>query len=117
VEPLERALGRYDAWITGVRCDETVERREVRVVDWDVQREMVKVSPIVGWSQKQVDDYIAENSILVNPPVYDGYPSIGCSKCMRQVAPGENPRSGRWAGTGKTECGIHLWSRRSPGER
>jgi len=108
VEPLERALGRYDAWITGLRRDETVERREARVVEWDGRREMVKVNPIAGWGQKQLDDYIADNGILVNPLVYDGYPSIGCATCTRPVAPGENPRSGRWAGTGKTECGIHL---------
>jgi phosphoadenosine phosphosulfate reductase len=108
VEPLERALSRYDAWITGVRRDETVQRRKARPVEWDGRREMVKVNPIVSWEQKQVDDYIAENDILVNPLVYDGYPSIGCSTCTRRVAPGEDPRSGRWAGTGKTECGIHL---------
>jgi phosphoadenosine phosphosulfate reductase len=108
VEPLERALGRYDAWITGVRRDETVARREARPAEWDARRKMVKVNPIASWQQKQVDDYIAENGILVNPLVYDGYPSIGCSTCTRRVAPGEDPRSGRWAGTGKTECGIHL---------
>jgi phosphoadenosine phosphosulfate reductase len=106
-EPLERVLSRYDAWITGVRQDETVERRDARPVEWDGRRMMVKVNPIVSWAQKQVDDYIAENGILVNPLVYDGYPSIGCSTCTRRVAPGEDPRSGRWAGTGKTECGIH----------
>jgi phosphoadenosine phosphosulfate reductase len=108
VEPLERALSRYDAWITGVRRDETVDRREARPVEWDDRRKMVKVNPIVSWQQKQVDDYIAENGILVNPLVYDGYPSIGCSTCTRRVASGEDPRAGRWAGTGKTECGIHL---------
>ena len=108
VEPLERALHRYDAWITGVRRDETIERRDARPVEWDSRREMVKVNPIVSWLQKQVDDYIAENGILVNPLVYDGFPSIGCSTCTRRVAPGDDPRSGRWAGTGKTECGIHL---------
>ena len=108
VEPLERALSRYDAWITGVRQDETVERRNAGPVEWDGRREMVKVNPIVSWHQKQVDDYIAENGILVNPLAYDGYPSIGCSTCTRRVVPGEDPRSGRWAGTGKTECGIHM---------
>ena len=108
VEPLERALHRYDAWITGVRRDETIERRAARPVEWDGRRKMVKVNPIVSWQQKQVDDYIAENNILVNPLLYDGYPSIGCSTCTRRVAPGDAPRSGRWAGTGKTECGIHL---------
>jgi phosphoadenosine phosphosulfate reductase len=108
VEPLERALGRYDAWISGVRRDETTGRREARPVEWDGRREMVKVNPIVSWAQKQVDDYIAEQGILVNPLVYDSYPSIGCSTCTRRVGPGEDPRSGRWADTGKTECGIHL---------
>jgi phosphoadenosine phosphosulfate reductase len=107
VEPLERALSRYDAWITGVRRDETVERRDASPVEWDGRRKMVKVNPIVSWMQKQVDDYITEHGILVNPLVYEGYPSIGCSTCTRQVTLGEDPRSGRWAGTGKTECGIH----------
>jgi phosphoadenosine phosphosulfate reductase len=108
VEPLERALGNYDAWITGVRRDETNRRREMRVVEWDDRREMVKVNPIVGWSGKQVDEFIAEQGILVNPLVYDGYPSIGCATCTARVEPGADPRSGRWAGTGKTECGIHV---------
>jgi phosphoadenosine phosphosulfate reductase len=107
VEPLERALKNYDAWITGVRSDETNERRRTRVVEWDDRREMVKVNPIVGWTGKQVDEFIAEQGVLVNPLVYDGYPSIGCATCTVRVAPGADPRSGRWAGTGKTECGIH----------
>jgi phosphoadenosine phosphosulfate reductase len=77
------------------------------VVEWDDRREMVKVNPIVGWTQKQVDDYITTNGVLVNPLVYDGYPSIGCATCTIRVEPGSDPRSGRWAGTGKTECGIH----------
>jgi phosphoadenosine phosphosulfate reductase len=107
VEPLERTLQNYDAWINGVRRDETTERRETRVVEWDDRREMVKVNPIASWTGKQVDDYIAEQGILVNPLVYDGYPSIGCATCTARVEPGADPRSGRWVGTGKTECGIH----------
>jgi phosphoadenosine phosphosulfate reductase len=107
VEPLERALADYDAWITGVRRDETSERRQTPVVQWDDRREMVKVNPIVSWTQKQVDDYITTNNVLVNPLVYDGYPSIGCATCTIRVEQGADPRSGRWAGTGKTECGIH----------
>ena len=107
VEPLERSLTNYDAWITGVRRDETNNRRQAQVVEWDDRREMVKVNPIVGWTQKQVDDFITEQGILVNPLVYDGYPSIGCATCTLRVEPGADPRSGRWAGTGKTECGIH----------
>jgi phosphoadenosine phosphosulfate reductase len=108
VEPLERTLSCYDAWITGVRRDQTVERRDARPVEWDARREMVKVNPIVSWSQKQVDEYITEKGILVNPLVYDGYPSIGCSTCTRRVMRGEDLRAGRWTGTGKTECGIHV---------
>ena len=108
VEPLERTLQGYDAWITGVRREETSSRRTTRVVEWDDKREMVKVNPIVSWTSKQVDDYIAENGVLVNPLVYDGYPSIGCRTCTLRVEHGADPRSGRWAGTGKTECGIHV---------
>jgi phosphoadenosine phosphosulfate reductase len=108
VEPLERALKNYDAWITGVRRDETNSRRDMRVVEWDDRREMVKVNPIIGWSGKQVDEFIAENNVLVNPLVYDGYPSIGCATCTARVEAGADPRSGRWKGTGKTECGIHV---------
>ena len=108
VEPLERALKNYDAWITGVRRDETNSRRSTKVVEWDDRREMVKVNPIVSWSGKQVDEFIAEQGVLVNPLVYDGYPSIGCATCTSRVEPGADPRSGRWAGTGKTECGIHV---------
>jgi phosphoadenosine phosphosulfate reductase len=108
VEPLERALTNYDAWITGVRRDETNSRRDMRVVEWDDRREMVKVNPIIGWTSKQVDEFIAENNVLVNPLVYDGYPSIGCRTCTAKVELGADPRSGRWKGTGKTECGIHV---------
>ena len=107
VEPLEKSLAPYDAWFTGVRREETASRRDTRVVEWDDRREMVKVNPIVSWTQKQVDDYITTNGVLVNPLVYDGYPSIGCATCTLRVDAGADPRSGRWAGTGKTECGIH----------
>jgi phosphoadenosine phosphosulfate reductase len=108
VVPLEQSLAPYDAWITGVRRDETDARSDTRAVSWDPQREMVKVSPIVDWSQDDVEAYIAANSVLVNPLVFDGYPSIGCRTCTARVADGADPRSGRWAGTAKTECGIHL---------
>jgi phosphoadenosine phosphosulfate reductase len=107
VVPLEQALSPYDAWITGVRRDETEARSDTAVVSWDPQREMVKVNPIVEWTQQDVDEYIASNGVLVNPLVYDGYPSIGCSTCTIKVADGADPRSGRWAGSAKTECGIH----------
>jgi phosphoadenosine phosphosulfate reductase len=108
VEPLERTLKGYDAWITGVRREETLSRRSTRVVEFDEKRQKVKVNPIVAWTSEQVDEYIASNGVLVNPLVYDGYPSIGCRTCTMRVEPGADPRSGRWTGTGKTECGIHV---------
>jgi len=107
VIPLEQSLEPYDAWITGVRREETNARTSTKVVQWDPRRQMMKVNPIVEWTQQDVDDYIAENGVLVNPLVYDGYPSIGCRTCTARVAPGEDPRSGRWVGSAKTECGIH----------
>jgi phosphoadenosine phosphosulfate reductase len=108
VEPLERSLANYDAWFTGVRREETLSRRSTRVVEFDEKRQKIKVNPIVAWTSEQVDEYIATNGVLVNPLVYEGYPSIGCRTCTLRVAPGADPRSGRWAGTGKTECGIHV---------
>jgi phosphoadenosine phosphosulfate reductase len=107
VQPLQDALAGYDAWATGLRRAETHNRVIAPVIGWDAKKAKVKVSPIARWSDEEVERYIAENGVLVNPLVYDGYPSIGCAPCTRRVAPGEDPRSGRWAGTGKTECGIH----------
>ncbi|HUK72469.1 MAG TPA: phosphoadenylyl-sulfate reductase [Streptosporangiaceae bacterium] len=107
VVPLEQALEPYHAWITGVRAAETTARRGTQPVEWDSRRKMVKVNPIVGWSQEQVDAYIQDNGVLVNPLVSEGYPSIGCATCTLRAQPGADPRSGRWAGTTKTECGIH----------
>ena len=108
VEPLARGLEPYVAWASGIRRDEATSRRDIGVVEWDAKREMVKVNPIAAWTQDEVDAYVVEHGVLVNPLAYDGYPSIGCAPCTRRVAPGEDPRSGRWAGTGKTECGLHV---------
>jgi phosphoadenosine phosphosulfate reductase len=108
VEPLARGLEPYTAWASGVRRDEAETRRNTNVVEWDAKREMVKVNPIATWTQADVDAYVEEHGVLVNPLVYDGYPSIGCAPCTRRVAPGEDPRAGRWAGSNKTECGLHV---------
>jgi phosphoadenosine phosphosulfate reductase len=107
VAPLRDALEAYDAWATGLRRDETHNRVIAPVVGWDEGKGKVKVSPLARWSEADVARYIEENNVLVNPLQYDGYPSIGCWPCTRRVAPGEDKRSGRWAGTNKTECGIH----------
>ena len=107
VQPLTDGLAAYDAWATGLRRAETHNRVIAPVVGWDDKKQKVKVSPLAGWSDGEIDKYIQEQGILVNPLQYDGYPSIGCWPCTRRVAPGEDPRSGRWAGSNKTECGIH----------
>ncbi len=108
VEPLRRALSDYHGWASGIRREETASRRNARAVEWDSKRSMVKVNPIVDWTQQQVDEYKMANDVEVNPLVWDGYPSIGCAPCTRRVAAGEDARSGRWTRGSKTECGIHL---------
>lgn len=107
VEPLQRALSEYDAWATGLRRSESHHRVIAPVIGWDARKQKVKVSPLARWSNEQVEEYIERFGVLVNPLVQDGYPSIGCRPCTQRVAPGEDPRSGRWAGLAKTECGIH----------
>jgi phosphoadenosine phosphosulfate reductase len=107
VTPLTEALSSYDAWATGLRRAETQNRVIAPVVGWDAKKGKVKVSPLARWTDDDVQRYIEQHGVLVNPLVFDGYPSIGCAPCTRRVAPGEDPRSGRWAGTAKTECGIH----------
>jgi phosphoadenosine phosphosulfate reductase len=108
VRPLARALAGYAAWGSGVRRDESPTRAGTKVVDWDAKRGMVKVNPLAAWDQVDVDSYVAEHQVPVNPLQEIGYASIGCAPCTRPVAPGEDPRAGRWAGRGKTECGLHL---------
>ena len=107
VTPLRNSLEKYDAWATGLRRAETRDRVIAPVVGWDADKQRVKVSPLARWTAADVERYVEENNVLVNPLQYDGYPSIGCWPCTRRVAPGEDLRSGRWAGTAKTECGIH----------
>ena len=107
VQPLAKALAGYAAWGSGVRRDESPTRAGTRVVDWDAKRGMVKVNPLAAWTQGHVDAYVAEHGVPVDPLFQLGYGSIGCAPCTRPVAPGEDPRAGRWAGRGKTECGLH----------
>jgi phosphoadenosine phosphosulfate reductase len=104
VLPLRRGLAPYVAWASGIRRDEAETRRDIRVVEWDAGRQMVKVNPLAAWTQEQYDAYIADNAVLVNPLLFDGYGSVGCAPCTQR---GEG-RSGRWAGSGKVECGLHV---------
>ncbi|GGZ26988.1 phosphoadenylyl-sulfate reductase [Streptomyces nitrosporeus] len=107
VRPLQDGLSGYTAWATGLRRDESPTRANTPVVGWDAKRRKVKVSPIARWTQDDVDAYVAEHGVLTNPLLMDGYTSVGCAPCTRRVLEGEDARAGRWAGRGKTECGLH----------
>lgn len=107
VEPLERGLSTYKAWITGMRREDAPTRSDIAIVGWDEKRGMVKLNPLAAWTQSDVDTYIAANGVLVNPLRQLGYASIGCAPCTRPVAEGEDPRAGRWSSFDKTECGLH----------
>ncbi|MGI9021734.1 MAG: phosphoadenylyl-sulfate reductase [Acidimicrobiales bacterium] len=107
VEPLERGLAGKQGWLTGLRRDDSPIRANTPILAWDEARGMVKVNPLATWSAVDLEAYALERELLVHPLAERGYPSIGCWPCTRPVAPGDDPRSGRWAGSGKTECGLH----------
>ena len=90
-----------------MRRVEAPTRADTPLVTWDEKFGLVKINPIAAWTDEEMDAYIAEHGVLVNPLVGEGYPSIGCAPCTAKPAPGADPRCGRWAGTGKTECGLH----------
>lgn len=107
VEPLQSALGGYEVWFTGVRREEAPTRANTPLVTWDERNGLVKVNPVAAWTFDDLLDYAGAHSVPVNLLVSNGYPSIGCEPCTKPVAPGEDPRAGRWAGLSKTECGLH----------
>jgi len=107
VAPLNQALSGYRAWATGLRRADSPARANTPIVSWDPKRGLVKIAPIARWSDDDVAGYIEEHGLMVNPLLEDGYQSIGCAPCTRRVS-GDDARAGRWAGVGKTECGIHL---------
>ena len=104
---LDEALRDKDAWMSGLRRDEAVTRAEASIVGRD-RRGLVKVNPIATWSDHDVAGYIADHEIPFNPLLRQGYLSIGCAPCTRPAMDGDDPRSGRWVGSEKTECGLHL---------
>ncbi len=107
VAVLDRVMAEKDAWMTGLRRDEAESRRATPILSRD-KRGVVKVCPIANWTEDDVTRYTLEHDVIVNPLQYQGYPSIGCWPCTSKVADGEDARAGRWAGSGKTECGLHL---------
>jgi phosphoadenosine phosphosulfate reductase len=108
IEPLERALEPYDAWITGIRREQALTRANAGRVEWGERYGVWKIQPIVDWNAKRVEAYNHVNEVPYNPLHDVGYPSIGCIPCTRPVVRGEDERAGRWTGADKIECGIHL---------
>jgi len=107
VEPLTRVLRGYEAWITGIRRDQAPSRANAGIVEWDQKFELVKINPLARWSWNDVWTYIKVYEVPYNPLHDQHYPSIGCTHCTAPVAPGEDPRAGRWKNFAKTECGLH----------
>jgi phosphoadenosine phosphosulfate reductase len=115
VEPLARALDGKQAWLTGLRRDEAPTRANAPIVSWDIGRGLVKVNPIAPWTHDEIDGYVRDHELPEHPLRARGYPSIGCWPCTLPVADGDDPRAGRWAGSGKLECGLHGWTPSQPG--
>ncbi|MGJ5669502.1 phosphoadenylyl-sulfate reductase [Rhodococcus aetherivorans] len=107
VVPLKETLKDYQAWVTGIRRVEAPTRANAPLISFDDAFGLVKINPIAAWSDEDMQNYIDEHGILVNPLVDEGYPSIGCAPCTAKPLPGADPRSGRWAGRAKIECGLH----------
>ncbi len=107
VEPLERALAPFDGWITGRKRYQAATRQSVDFFEAESDTR-IKVNPLAHWGPEDLNDYIVNNRLPRHPLVAQGYPSIGCAPCTSKVAPGEDPRAGRWRGSQKTECGIHF---------
>jgi phosphoadenosine phosphosulfate reductase len=107
VAHLEQGLAGHQAWMSGLRRAEAPTRAAAPIVGVDL-RGLVKVNPIATWTDEDVAGYIADNDIPVNPLLHQGYPSVGCQPCTFPVAQGADPRSGRWAGSERTECGLHI---------
>lgn len=107
VEPNRRALEGKAAWISGLRRDQSEDRGNTPAVQWDAKFGLVKVNPLINWDEKRVWAYIFKYNVPYNPLHDRGYPSIGCTNCTKAVRPGDDPRSGRWAGMDKDECGLH----------
>ncbi|NOU18530.1 MAG: phosphoadenylyl-sulfate reductase [Bacteroidales bacterium] len=109
IVPLKRAFNGAEIWICGLRKDQSITRSEAQMVEWDDANGMIKLNPLIDWTEKQVWDYIKENSVPYNTLHDRGYPSIGCQPCTREIFPGEDIRAGRWwwENADSKECGLH----------
>jgi phosphoadenosine phosphosulfate reductase len=113
VRPLRRAVAGYDAWISSIRRDQTEHRAGAGVVQWDAKFKLAKVNPLLSWTKKDVWNFVARHDVPYNSLHDQGYPSIGCWPCTRPVQDGDDERAGRWAGTMKKECGLHVLDQES----
>lgn len=104
---IQRVLTNFDAWMSGIRRDQSTDRAVVPIVGWDAKFGVVKISPLANWTKAKVWDLIVKENIPYNPLHDQGYVSIGCWPCTRAITAGEDERAGRWSGTAKTECGLH----------
>ncbi len=107
VEPLERALQGFDGWITGRKRFQNQDRGTIDFFESEGDLR-IKVNPLAHWGREDLEEYIVNNALPRHPLVAKGYPSIGCAPCTSPVKPGEDPRAGRWRGSQKSECGIHI---------
>ena len=105
--PLERELSKFDAWITGRKRYQGQTRATIDFFEVETPTRM-KINPLAHWGREDLEEYMVQNRLPRHPLVAQGYPSIGCAPCTSKVAPGEDPRAGRWRGSQKTECGIHF---------
>lgn len=110
VEPMRRTLAGYEAWMTGIRRDQTKNRASTPVAAIDQQFGKAKIAPLAGWTTDDVEGYVEAYDVPVNPLLRQGYTSIGCWPQTRPVGEGEDWRAGRWSGSGKVECGLHIAS-------
>jgi len=109
LEPLGRAFQTLDAWICGLRREQSVTRADMQKIEWDENHHVLKINPLIDWTEKQVWEYIKTNHVPYNALHDKGYPSIGCEPCTRAVKPGEDIRAGRWwwESPEHRECGLH----------
>ena len=108
VVPLADAIRGYEAWVSAIRRDQTPERAGQAIVGWDAKFGLAKINPLANWTKKDVWDFILKNDVPYNPLHDQGFPSVGCWPCTRAVGAGDDDRAGRWAGTAKKECGLHV---------
>ena len=108
VQPIHEALAGKRAWITGVRRDQSEARAATPAVQWDAKFGLAKANPLVNWSEQQAWAYIFAHALPYNALFDQNYPTVGCTHCTRAILPGEDQRAGRWSGTAKVECGIHV---------